>query len=128
MELEKIKETILELAHKHQSSDNDSHNSWESESIEQESEQLIIDYAISKGYSVNGFPPEQGTEEWKGEEITHEHYQLYVNTLALEKDDIAELMWHYSSSFWPDRFKSKEEYLEELKGMLESGIMYDVEL
>ncbi len=33
-----------------------------------------------------------------------------------------------TTSFWPDQFISKTDYLESLKGLLESGGVYDFKL
>jgi hypothetical protein len=42
--------------------------------------------------------------------------------------DVADLMWHYVKSFWPNQFESKSNYLETLKDQIESGFFYDIEI
>ena len=128
MKAQEIKEVIIQLAERHKAVEGSSENDWEFESIEQEAEELIAEYATQQGYSINGFPQEAGDVDKNGEDYCHEHYQLYLDTLALEKEDVAELMWAYVSAFWPDKFSSKGEYLDEVKGLLDSGVIYDVEL
>jgi hypothetical protein len=42
--------------------------------------------------------------------------------------DVADLMWYYVKSFWPNQFESKSNYLETLKDQIESGFFYDIEI
>ena len=61
----------------------------------------------------------------QGEKIC---YQFYLDRLIIEKEDIADLMWHYTSSFWPNYFESKKEYEETINHQIKSGVFYDVTL
>ena len=57
-----------------------------------------------------------------------ERYQLYLDKLTLEKEDVAELTWCYVSSFWPGWFDSKDEYIESIVHQINSSNFYDVDL
>jgi len=124
------------LAKKHQDP------SWDefifAELIEMQAEDLIVDYCERQGYLINGFPTEmrklfddeeldEELEELEEEYFCRERFRLYLDTLALEKEDVAELWWFYHHIFWPDWGVNKDEFLAEIKEDLENG-SYDVEL
>lgn len=136
MNLEDIKQKISHLAQKHSSiPENDLSDFGNAEILESEAFHLIVDYSESQGYLINGFPTEI-RNRYENDEISDEEYdedyfclerfELYLDTLTLQKDDVAELMWHYANSFWPDQFESKEDYIESIKIQIESGVFYDV--
>ncbi|MFZ9718987.1 MAG: hypothetical protein ACO3BD_06485 [Chitinophagaceae bacterium] len=121
-----IKTSLLKLALEHQNVDD-----FDAEIIEKEAEEHIVSYCEGQGYLINGFPTEKkqlSEEELEEDYFSRERYQLYLDTLAIEKDDVASLMWEYVSAFWPGQFERKEEYLESIRGNLESGVFYDVSL
>ena len=136
MNLEDIKQKISHLAQKHSSiAENDLSDFGNAEILESEAFHLIVDYSESQGYLINGFPTEIrnryendeiSDEEYDEDYFCLERYELYLDTLTLQKDDVAELMWHYANSFWPDQFESKEDYIESIKIQIESGVFYDV--
>lgn len=118
---------LLAQVHKATGDDLDDFN--DVELIEQEAEQLIVNYCEAKGYLVNGFPTEKRQlpeEELEEDYFCRERYQLYLDTLATQQEDVADLMWCYVSSFWEDQYESKEEYLQNLRDNLDSGAFYDV--
>ncbi|NDA64513.1 MAG: hypothetical protein EBX50_21160 [Chitinophagia bacterium] len=118
MNLEDIKQKISHLAQKHSSiPENDLSDFGNAEILESEAFHLIVDYSESQGYLINGFPTEI-RNRYENDEIS--------DTLTLQKDDVAELMWHYANSFWPDQFESKEDYIDSIKIQIESGVFYDV--
>lgn len=81
------------------------------------------------GNLINGFPNEKKklTEDVLDETyFCREGYWFYLDMLSIEKDDVAGLMWFYTSSFWPDAFKTKEAYLASNKGIVESTGFYGV--
>jgi hypothetical protein len=124
-----IRATIVELAQEHKATGNDLDDFKDAELIEKEAEQLIVKYCEAKGYLVNGFPTEKKQlpeEELEEDYFCQERYQLYLDTLASQHEDVAELMWCYVSSFWEDQCESKEEYLQNLKDGLDSGVFYNV--
>jgi hypothetical protein len=46
--------------------------------------------------------------------------------LTVKKEDVAELIWYYVSSFWPDSFESKQEYILTIKEQLNSADFYEI--
>ena len=131
MTLDEIKEKIKLLADKHISIDEDDLDAFDdAELFELEAEKLIVSYCEQKQYLINGFPTEKKKIEDELDEdyFCRERYQLYLDTLATTKNDVADLLWCYTSNFWPDSFISKDEYIETLKEQLESGVFYDLDL
>ena len=131
MTLNEIKENIKLLAEKHQSIDENDLDAFDdTDLIELRAEKMIINYCEQQKYLVNGFPTEKKEIEDELEEdyFCRERYQLYLDILLVEKEDVAELMWCFTSSFWPDTFESKEYYIQCIKEQLESGVFYEVDL
>jgi hypothetical protein len=131
MNISMIKDKISELASKHHSIDGGDFKDIKSaEILESEAQELIIDYCVNKNYLINGFPTlkKELAEEYDEDYFSIERYQLYLDKLTLEKDDIAELTWCYISSFWPDWFDSKDEFIESIIYQINSGNFYDVDL
>lgn len=129
MNIDKIKHEFSILSEIHKATGDEIDNFKDAELIEQEAEQLIIDYCETKGYLVNGFPTEKKQlpeEELEEDYFCRERYQLYLDTLATKQDDVAKLMWCYVSSFWVDQYETKEEYIQSIKENLDSGVFYDV--
>lgn len=127
--IEGIKVEIAELAQVHKSIGCDLDVFENAILIEEEVEQHIVKYCEAKGYLINGFPTEKKQlQEGELEEdyFCQERYQLYLDTLATQYEDVAELMWCYVSTFWNDQYESKEEYLQYMKNKLDSGFFYDV--
>lgn len=125
------KTTIISLSKEHQKSDDDIDGFKDAELIEYNAEQLIVAYAEKNGYLINGFPTEKKQlpeEELEEDYFCRERYQFYLDTLATQKDDVAELMWCYVSSFWVDQYESKEEYLQSLQDNLDSGVFYNIKI
>jgi len=103
----------------------------EAELLEIEAENLIICYCEKMGYQINGFPMnKRNVDEDKLDEdyFCRERFQLYLDLLSLEKEDIAELKWFFVSTFWPAQFSDKKDYLQTIKEQIECGVFYDVEL
>lgn len=131
MTLNEIKENLKLLAEKHHSiAENDLDAFEDAELIELKAEKLIIAYCEQNNYLINGFPTEKKEieEELEEDYFCRERYQLYLDTLLIEKEDVAELMWCYTSSFWPDYFDTKEEYVQTIKEQVATGVFYDVDL
>ena len=124
--IEGLQNRLHDLSAKHKEVDDQ-----DAEIIELEAERLIVEYCEAQGYLINGFPtekkqlPEEALEE---DYFCRERYQLYLDILATQKEDVAILMWAYVSSFWKAQFESKEEYLQSIRNNLESGVFYDVTL
>lgn len=129
--IENIKARISELARRHQETNDDLDGMKESELLEAMAEDLIIEYCGANGYTVNGFPTNKKSIrqiEDEGDNFSRERYRFYLDSLSCSNEDVAELTWHYTSSFWPDSYQTKTEYLESTKENLESGVLYDFEL
>jgi hypothetical protein len=127
--IDTIKSKLSELATLHQAISDDSDDFKDAELIELEAEQLIVVYCEEKGYLIDGFPTAKKllpVEELEEDYFCRERYQLYVDILATQKEDVAELMWYYVSNFWADQYESKAEYIQNLKDNLDSGVFYDV--
>ena len=129
--IQDIKTKIINLAQKHHTvNEDDLDGLEEAELLELEAEKLIIAYCEQNQYLINGFPTKKKEMEDELDEdyFCRERYQLYLDTLAMTKNDVADLLWCYSSNFWPDTFKSKEEYIQTIKEQIESGVFYEVDL
>jgi hypothetical protein len=126
-----IKSKITELSNLHHSIDGGDFKEIKSaELLESEAQDLIIEYCVNKNYLVNGFPTQKKEmpKEYDEDYFSIERYQLYLDKLTLEKDDVAELAWCYVSSFWPDQFESKDEFMENIRHQINSSNFYDVDL
>ena len=102
----------------------------DAEYIELMAEELIIAYCENNGYMINGFPTDkrqQLSEEEQEEYFCRDRFNLYLDSLSIEKDDVAEIWWFYNKTFWPDCVDTKEKLLEQIKEQLESG-SHDIEL
>lgn len=129
MNMKEIIAKIKELAAQHQAIDEVGLDDLkEAEHIEYEAEQVIIDYCARRNYLINGFPTEKLAiaDDLEDDYFSRERYQLYLDSLVTEKEDVAELMWSYTSSLWPDYFDSKEEYIETIHHKIKSGVFYEV--
>jgi hypothetical protein len=131
MYLDVLKNKLISLSLSHQAASDKMDGIEDAELIELEAEQFIISFCEANGYLVNGFPTEKKQlpeEELEEDYFCRERYQLYLDTLATQREDVAELMWCYVSHFWPEQYESKEEYIQNLMENLESGVFYDVNL
>ncbi len=132
MDIQEIKNQITLWAKEHK--EDDSHNYVFAEVCETDSEKLIVKYCMQKGYTINGFPQKlfnenlELIEEDEEDDINYrDHFLLYMDTLALEKPDVTELVLHYHNSFWPDSFDNEEVFKTLTKDMIKCNI-YDVTL
>ena len=132
MTIQEIKNSISELAKKHAAINEENIGDINNaELLESQAQDLIIAFCEAKGYLVNGFPTEKrklAEEELDDEDFSQEHFQLYLDILTYQKEDVADLTWHYTDSFWPDYFESKEDFIAQAKERAESDSYYDVTL
>jgi hypothetical protein len=133
MTIEQIKTKITELAKRHAAINEVTLKDFDdAELLEWQASGLIISYCEEKEYLINGFPTEKrklSEEELDDEEyFCRERFDLYQDILTYQKDDVAELMWHFTESFWPDTFESKEDYIKSAQARAEDGGFYDVTL
>jgi hypothetical protein len=135
---EEIKQKITEWAQKHGAIDEVSISEFkDAELLERKAVDLIVRYCENQAYLINGFPTEirkryendeMSDDKYDADYFCEERYQLYLDLLTLEKNEVAELTWHYTRSFWPEQFESKQAYLEHIKECIESESFYDVSL
>jgi hypothetical protein len=132
MTIQEIKNSISELAKKHAAINEENIGDINNaELLESQAQDLIISFCEAKGYLVNGFPTEKrklDEEELDDDDFSQEHFQLYLDILTYQKKDIADLTWHYTESFWPEYFESKEDFIAQAKERAESDSFYDVTL
>lgn len=131
MEIESVKNSILEI-----------HEVWDvigdcterfkyGEIHESYVVEIISDYCVSKGYEVEGFPIQKKElaeiNNLHGEDyFCHERYIKYLDILAVQHEDVFELMYFYSSTFWPEQFYEEEEYRQRLLDYISCNV-YDIE-
>ena len=127
METEEIKRQITDLAIQHQQAGDELEDVKDSDGIEYDATMLIVDYCQEKGYAIEGFPLDyRNTEDYDRDYYGNDRKQWYVDTLTLTHPDVAELSWHYVSSFWPGQCESKDEFLESVKTSLDMpDLFYD---
>lgn len=125
MNFEEIINSISNLAKEHSKSGDRAEDLKDTDWLENEAFNLIIDYCKEMKYQVGSFPESLVNDDT--DEITDEHWMLYIDKLTLTNSDVADLNWLWVSSFWPDQFKDKDEFLESISQRL-SGSFYDIEL
>lgn len=81
--------------------------------------QLIAEYCIIQTYDVEGFPIQKRIDEiingtYDEAYFCHERYAKYLDVLATQYEDVFDLMYFYSSTFWPKQFYSQKRYKEVL--------------
>lgn len=129
MSIKEIIFKIKQLAQNHHSTDENGIDVFkDSELLELEAENLIIAYCEEKKHLIRGFPTEKKKikDDLDEDYFCRERYQYYLDCLTVEKEDVAELMWCYVSSFWPDSFESKQEYILTIKEQLNSDVFYEI--
>jgi hypothetical protein len=133
VDIEYIKKRISILAKEHNAIDAPGHDELTyAEVYEGEAEDLILRYCDFNDYTINGFPKvpkalfeTQSTIEGEDEEcyFSRERYGLFLDLLALEKEDVAELLWFYNHSFWPEFFETKEGFLKMVKESVQGRVL-----
>lgn len=89
--------------------------------------QIVSNYCVTQGYEVEGFPIQKRIFEilnanYDEDYFCHDRYVKYLDVLATQYDDVFELMYFYSSTFWPVQFYDKKRYKE----LLLDYVNYDV--
>lgn len=132
MTKQEIKNSISELAKKHATiNEANVEDISNAELLESQAQDLIIAFCEEKGYLVNGFPTERrqlDEKELNDDNFSQEHFLLYLDILTYQREDVAELTWHYTESFWPQTFESKEDFIVAAKERADSDSFYDVSL
>lgn len=122
---------ITALALKHKAIGNEIDDIEESSWLEYAAFEYISEYCEAAGLQVEGFPHQKralalDVDDFDEDYFCQERFLLYVDTLSLQNETVANLNWHYVSSFWPDEFSSKADFLASIKARIESGVFYDV--
>lgn len=86
--------------------------------LEKKAFNFIIDYCSERKYKVDGFP----TDSTLYDELTYNHWMLYVDKLTLAHDDVAQLHWHWVISFWPKEYESFDVFLGMIKARIKGGL------
>lgn len=86
---------------------------------EQQVREILTTYCESKNYEVNGFPNkhrELGITNYNYDcdYFTWERWELYLQTLAMEREDVFELYFFYNNLFWPYSAETKEQFKAQL--------------
>ena len=115
MGIEEIKSEILKMHIKWKSLSDSFDDDKYAEIYESDVRSLIISYCESKGYEVEGYPFQKRilseTDQYYHEDyFCYERDLKYLDVLAATKEDVLELMYFYSKTFWPDQVDTIEEY------------------
>jgi len=106
MAIARIQERLLALAAAHHAIDDPGLDELkDAEIIEAQAMGLILDHCRSQGHLPDKAVPMAAQ-------------QRVLDRLALEKDDVAELMWYYTSHFWPDTVENRQVYLDSTRDLL----------
>jgi hypothetical protein len=131
MEVESIKSKIIEI-HKTWKTLRDNIDCYKYGSIHESCViQIIAEYCIVQGYEVEGFPIQKRIYEilnanYDETYFCHDRYVKYLDVLATQHDDVFELMYFYSSTFWPKQFYNEKRYKETLLDYIRDDI-YEVD-
>jgi hypothetical protein len=115
MELYEIKAEIIKIYPEWKQLSDSFDDDKYAEIYESEVRSLIIDYCESKGYEVEGYPFQKRvlgeTDNYYDEDyFCYERNLKYLDILAENQEDVLELMYFYSETFWEDQIGSIEEY------------------
>lgn len=127
MPISEIINAIHLLAEEHRHAGNDIDDLKDTDWLESKGFQLIINYCMNAGMLVNGFPGNIDDGYLGDEEVTDEHWQLYVDNLTVSNDEVAELHFAWTEAFWPRQFKNKQDLIESVQARLNNSF-YDVRL
>jgi len=115
MEIDKIKTEIERIYLNWNNCESDLDGDKYAEIYESSVRRLIISYCESKNYEVEGYPFQKRilgkTDETYDEDyFCYEREIKYLDYLAAIQDDVLELMYFYSKTFWPDQIETIEVY------------------
>jgi hypothetical protein len=131
MEIEKIKAEILQIYPKWKELGASFDDEKYAEMYEGSVRNLIISYCESKGYEIEGYPFQkrilgEADDYYDEDYFCYERNLKYLDVLASTHDDVLELMYFYSKTFWPDQVGSQDEYRNYILENIESN-SYDIE-
>ena len=131
MEMESVKSKILEL---HEAWDvlGDGSDSFKYGEIHESFVvDLISNYCVERGYEVDGFPIKKRelakeNNSYNEDYFCEARYIKYLDVLATKYEDVLELMYFYSSTFWLEHFDDKEKYKNRLMDYISCDV-YEIE-
>ena len=127
MTKEEIIKAMNELALQHASSGDEVEDIKDSDWLESQAFYLIVDFCKKMNYQVGRFPNRIASENLGEDDITDEHWTLYVDILTLTNTDVADLHWHWASTFWPKEYENKDEFIDSISARI-TGEFYSVSL
>jgi hypothetical protein len=131
MEIAEIKEEILKIYQKSKKLGDSYDDEKYFELYENDVRSLIISYCESKRYEVEGYPFQKRilgeTDDFYDEDyFCFWRNVKYLDVLATTKDDVLDLLYFYTITFWSDYEGSKEEYKSDLLAHIRANT-YDIE-
>lgn len=115
MIIEELKLQISELSVVHH---NDSTDDLKAELIEEKVRDMIFKYC-----TANGIPVEEISEnlkKLKPENDRVENELVLLDYLSVNYEEASEIIWHYISSFWPNCFENKQDFIDSAKQSLDA--------
>lgn len=93
--------------------------------------EIISEYCVNKGYEVNDFPIQKRAlaitnNAYSEDYFCYDRYIKYLDVLATKYDDVFELMYFYSSTFWPEHFHDREDYRNRLLDYINCNV-YEID-
>lgn len=130
MTIEEIKQEILRVYPLWNATGPTLDDDKEAEWYEYDIRKMILDYCESKGYQVEGFPFEKRelgktNPEYDEDYFTWERYERYIDYLCLEKEDILEIKFFYSNTFWPDWVATKDDIIKNINCSINNNLYED---
>ena len=131
MEIAKIKTEIGKIYTNWKNCHSDLDGDKYAEIYESEVRSLIISYCENKRYEVEGYPFQKRilgeTDNFYDEDyFCYERNLKYLDYLASTHDDVLELMYFYSKTFWSDQVGTLEEYKNYILKGIENNF-YEIE-
>ncbi len=131
MEPEKIKAKIAAIYSEWKNLSDTFDDDKYAEIYESNVRSLITSYCEGKGYEVEGYPFQkrilgETDENYDEDYFCYERELKYLDTLATTQEDVFELMYFYSKTFWPDQVGTKEEYMKYLLDVI-TGNHHDID-
>lgn len=130
MEIDKIKVEIEKQYQEWKLVPGDIEDFTTAEIYESAVRSIIIDYCEGKGYEVEGFPFQkrilrEADDYYDEDYFCFWRYVKYLDVLATTKEDVLELLYFYTCTFWKDCKITKEDYRKDLLEYIRVNI-YDI--
>lgn len=131
MEIESVKSKILEFHEVWDVIGNSSDDYYKGKIHESFVVDLLVEYCVERGYEVDGFPIKKrelsdNSNLCDEDYFCEARYVKYLDILATKNDDVLELMFFYSSTFWLEHFDDKIKYKNQLLDYISCDV-YEIE-